>query len=175
MNNHDLQHGNFKYIRRVWKDGKWNYTYKDDKTFKSNKGTIEAYQKHGNKHSRNMPGSSATESNTGTQMTRLQRAQAMAKGTGNYREWNKITTDHAVKLRKNNNDNTHSRNTNGGDYRSQTSIDLAKFKGSDMKTVKQTTKKQIRQGIRKAKVKTLKREAAKAIKRAQDWLKDLLD
>lgn len=43
------------------------------------------------------------------------------------------------------------------------------------KPVQQTTKKQIRQGIRRAKIKTLKRDAAQAISRAQDWVKKLFD
>jgi hypothetical protein len=43
------------------------------------------------------------------------------------------------------------------------------------KPVQQTTKQQIRQGIRRAKINTLKRDAAQAINRAQEWMKKMFD
>lgn len=173
MYNDELQHGPFKYVKREWKNGRWQYFYdtdakKRDKAYKSNKGTLEAYQKHGNKYSRNMPGSSATEANTGKGMTRLQRAQAMAKGTGNYKEWDKITKQHARKL--------ENRETlRGTGVSKDVSRNIPENDRYTSKSVKKTTKKQIRKGIRRAKVKTLKREAKKAIARAQTWLEGLFD
>ena len=182
MHNDELQHGPFKYVKREWKNGRWQYFYdtdakKRDKAYKSNKGTLEAYQKHGNKYSRNMPGSSATEANTGKGMTSLQRAQAMAKGTGNYTQWNKITRQHASELNARNKlrdtgfSKDVSRNIPGNE-----SADGGAFKKSKPSAnPKKTTKKQIRKGIRRAKVKALKREAKEAIARAQTWLEGLFE
>lgn len=167
----------FKYVDRVWKNGRWQYTYADDIKTENHRKTIESYQKHGNKYSRNMPGSSATEANTGKQMTRLQRAQAIAKGTGNTREWDKITDQHASKLwgrehlRKTEYNKDVSRNIPGME-----SADGGAHRRSPAVTEpKKTTKKQIVQGLVRAKVKTLKRDAAKAIERAKKWFEDLFD
>ncbi len=187
MDRHDpnvlMHRKKFKYIKREFKNGRWVYDYPDNinsvknqRLIKSNKQTIEAYAKYGNKHSRNMPGSSASEANTGKGMTRLQRAQAMAKGTGNTKEWDKITEQHARYLRKN--ETGHEHNLKGSSKNTKPYQEFREKFGEDrwtLMTPKKTTKKQIRKGIRRAKVKTLKREAKKAINRAKSWIGGLFD
>lgn len=76
--------------------------------------------------------------------------------------------------------NSPSRNIPGNEYPKPSASfvvnDAAKLSGFNEKTaVKKLTKKQISQGIRRAKIKTLKRDAAQAISRAQDWMKKLFD
>lgn len=196
----------FAYIKREWKNGRWQYTYPDDIKAKKNVltgqvkskgyGSLDTH-KHAmkqierdverNSSSRNIPSS---ETSSGKQMSKLQQDKAKymaeylketsAYGNSGIQKKTNVETGnrnwHKQQLKKAETANEH--NASGSSKNTREYQEFQKKFGEDRQTLMtpvKTTKKQIRQGIRKAKIKTLKREASKAISRAQDWLKDLFD
>lgn len=185
----------FAYIKREWKNGRWQYTYPDDIKAKKNVltgqvkskgyGSLDT-QKHAmkqierdverNSSSRNIPSS---ETSSGKQMSKLQVEKAKMHGKAvkimsaiyGQKKAAQFYDSHGS-LGKNIAKSIASENFHIDKLR-EVNRDKPSYETPANETVKQTTKKQIRQGIRKAKIKTLKREAAAAIKRAQDWIKDL--
>ena len=178
----------FAYIKREWKNGRWQYTYPDDIKAKKNVltgqvkskgyGSLDT-QKHAmkqierdverNSSSRNIPSS---EPSSGKQMSKLQVERAKSKAA-QYRQ-EKIDS-HARALESGERQSRLKNNSRNIPAEKSFAEKLQESNPNFKPVVNQTTKKQIRQGIRKAKIKTLKREAAAAIKRAQDWIKDLFD
>ena len=146
-----------------------------------------------NTPSRNVPGANdQTSTSGGKQMSKLQqdKAKHMAKAyqqnvknNGPASNWGKNnfnevdTMDwHKQQLRNAQTANEH--NKSGSSKNTREYQDYQNKIGNDRQTLMtpvKTTQKQIRQGIRKAKIKTLKRDAAKAIERAKKWFEDLFD
>lgn len=120
-----------------------------------------------NKYSRNMPGSSASEPNTGKGMSELQRSKAkyMAKAHKDFvRNNGKVSNFSSTNYRDVATKEWHKNQLDGSNSRTTAHKEAVK-----------TTKKQIRRGIRRAKVKTIIRKGKKAIARAQSWLNSQFD
>lgn len=186
MANNELKH--WKYIDRYKKNGEWIYVYPGEKATKNAFGrvrggtnSLEAHKRLNreatnqvakNTPSRNVPGANDQTSTSGKQMSAEQVARAKNKAA-QYRQ-EKI--------------DSHARALEAGERRSRQmgySRNIPAEKSFNEKlqesnpnfksVTKQTTQKQIRQGIRRAKIKTLQRDAAKAIERAKKWFEDLFD
>lgn len=176
-NNNSLQHAKWKYVKREWKNGRWQYTYdskteRTDKAYKFHKEQLPKLANYQNQYSRNMPGNS-TDDNAGksfmtnrnrmsiSQINAAKKAGAAVKVAQKEKD-KQVQRQHALKLKSNERDNSSSRN-------------IPSKNSMPVNSSNKTTKKQIRKGIRRAKVKTLKREAKKYISRAQSWLNGLFD
>lgn len=182
----------FAYIKREWKNGRWQYTYPDDIKAKRNvltgKLKSKGYDsldthKHAmkqierdvekNSSSRNIPGK---EPSGGKQLSGDQLAAARRAGRqATQSKRDALVESHARSLEA---EERRSRlKNNSRNIPAEKSFDekLQESNPNFRSVTKQTTKKQIRQGIRRAKVKTLKQNAAKAINRAKSYLADLFD
>lgn len=188
MANNELKH--WKYIDRYKKNGEWIYVYPGEKATKNAFGrtrggtnSLEAHKRLNreatnqvakNTPSRNVPGANdQTSTSGGKQMSKEQVEKAkmhanrmkkianqygQSKGASMYKNDPSIKSldtraFHEKKLREANRETQYTNKT----------------------AAVQTSKEQIRQGIRRAKIKTLKRDAAKAIERAKKWFEDLFD
>lgn len=186
MANNELKH--WKYIDRYKKNGEWIYVYPGEKATKNAFGrvrggtnSLEAHKRLNreatnqvakNTPSRNIPGANDQSATPGKKMTEQQRISAR-KHAPSYNQ--EMVDSHARALEaaeRKSRLNNYSRNIPA----EKSFNEKLQESNPNFKTVvKQTTKKQIRQGIRRAKIKTLKRELSEAISRAQDWIKDLFD
>ena len=144
-----------------------------------------------NTPSRNIPGANdQTSTSGGKQMSKLQqdKAKYMAKylketsayGNSGLQKKTNIDTGtmnwHKQQLKKAETANEH--NMSGSSKNTREYKEFQNKFGNDRQTLMnpvKTTQKQIKQGIRRAKIKTLKRDAAEAIDRAKKWFEDLFD
>lgn len=187
MANNELKH--YKYIDRYKKNGEWIYVYPGEKAKKNafgrihggTGGSLQAHQRLNreatnqvakNTPSRNIPGANDQTATSGKKMTKGQVERAKSKAA-QYRQ-EKIDS-HARALESGERQSRLKNNSRNIPAEKSFAEKLQESNPNFKPVVNQTTKKQIRQGIRRAKIKTLKREAAAAIKRAQDWIKDLFD
>lgn len=143
-----------------------------------------------NTPSRNVPGANDQTSTSGKQMSKLQQDKAKymanylketsAYGNSGLQKKANVETGtlnwHKQQLKNAQTANEH--NKSGSSKNTREYQDFQEKFGADrqtlMKPVK-TTQKQIRQGIRRAKIKTLQREASEAINKAKKWIDDLFN
>lgn len=186
MANNELKH--WKYIDRYKKNGEWIYVYPGEKAKKNVFGRIrggtnslQAHQRLNreatnqvakNTPSRNIPGANDQSAVAGKKMTEQQRMSAR-KHAPSYNQ--ELVDSHARALEageRRSRQMGYSRNIPA----EKSFNEKLQESNPNFKTVtKQTTQKQIKQGIRRAKIKTLKRDAAEAIDRAKKWFEDLFD
>lgn len=184
MSNNELRH--FKYVDKYKKNGKWIYVYPGENATKNafgrvrggTGGSLTAHQRLNreatnqvakNSPSRNIPGA---QSSGGKKMSAEQVARAKNKAA-QYRQ-EKIDS-HARALEAEER-RSRLRNNSRNIPAEKSFNEKLQESNPNFKTyTKKTSKKQIRQGIRKAKVKKLKSSAAKSISRAQSWLNGLFD
>lgn len=180
MSNNELRH--FKYVEKYKKNGKWIYVYPGEKATKNAFGrvrggtnSLEAHQRLNreatnqvakNTPSRNVPGANDQTSTSGKQMSKLQQDKAKYMAYHNKKMSGASKEDQKA-YREQLNQTWHKNQLRGSNSTSS-------GEGKE-KPVQQTSKQQIRQGIRRAKINTLKRDAAQAINRAQEWMKKLFD
>lgn len=186
MGNNELKH--WKYIDRYKKNGEWIYVYPGEKATKNAFGrtrggtnSLEAHKRLNreatnqvvkNSPSRNIPGANDQSATTGKKMTEQQRMSAR-KHSPSYNQ--ELVDSHARALESAERQSRLKNNSRNIPAEKSFNEKLQESNPNFKSVTKQTTQKQIRQGIRRAKIKTLKREASAAIKRAQDWIKDLFD
>lgn len=190
MSNNELRH--FKYVDKYKKNGKWIYVYPGENATKNafgqvrggTGGSLQAHQRLNreatnqvakNTPSRNVPGANDQSAlKPGNKMSKAA-VNSAKTAAAQYRQ-EKIDS-HARALEYGHREalaKGYSKNIAPYKDRAE-SANESRGLMPQKNLVNQTTKKQIRQGIRKAKIKTLKRDAAQAISRAQDWLKKLFD
>lgn len=143
-----------------------------------------------NTPSRNVPGANDQTSTSGKQMSKLQQDKAKymanylketsAYGNSDLQKKANVETGtmnwHKQQLRNAQTANEH--NKSGSSKNTREYQDYQNKIGNDRQTLMipvKTTQKQIHQGIRRAKIKTLQREASEAINKAKKWIDDLFN
>lgn len=185
MSNNELRH--FKYVDKYKKNGKWIYVYPGENATKNafgrvrggTGGSLQAHQRLNreatnqvakNSPSRNIPGA---QTSGGKKMSKEQVEKAKTHATRMKKMAKQYGQSDAASMYKND-PSIKSVDTRAFHEKKLREANRETQYSNKTKAV-QTSKKQIRQGIRRAKIKTLKRDAAKAISRAKSWFEDLFD